>query len=479
MDPNKHGLELTAIELYTGDDACASDASTPLSSGGNSSGLDSPTLPPPSPPHERKRRSSWKHMLFLVIADIVGTGVLELGGNLSKIGWVAGIATMLVFFLVNTYTGILLVRLRNVFPNVRNFGDVATATFGPRAGDGVRLLVYLTLLMNCGGYLLVIAHTVKELAFHVSDGWCSPVTALFAAGILLPFNQIRTLHHMSYMSAVSFFTIVVAVGGTLIILVQEGRSADTVTHLVQMPEGGFWSFFTAFSGFVFAFAGQSIYVEMMSEMKQPRKFKKSLGVGMPSIAALYSLTSFVQYYYTGTNAKSFLLDHVPSDWRKTTIYSFMLVHMLISYTITQVVLSHALHKRVWPQTAHEHGSTRARLHWGACSTAVLVVAYVIANGVPFFDALTGIIGALLLSPIAMIIPCACWLKAVRAENAKASLASPDVPSRIGLAERCVLYAILALGVVMMVVGTIANVRSTVIKGQTGFGTPFSCNVIST
>ena len=297
-------LELTAISLYNGDDL-SDDASTSAGSESSASGgAGTPQLPPPSPDFGEKRRSSWKHMLFLVIADIVGTGVLELGGNLSKIGWVAGIATLLVFFAVNTYTGMLLVRLRNVFPGIRNFGDVAKVTFGPKAGDAVRALVYLTLLMNCGGYLLVIAHTVKELAFHVSGGWCSPVTALYAAAILVPFTQIRTLHHMSYLSAVSFFTIAVAVGGTLIILVQEGRSEETVTHLVQLPDGGFWEFFTAFSGFVFAFAGQSIYVEMMSEMKAPRKFKKSLAVGMPSIATLYMLTAAVQYHYAPTRKAS-------------------------------------------------------------------------------------------------------------------------------------------------------------------------------
>ena len=170
---------------------------------------------------------------------------------------------------------------------------------------------------------------------------------------------------------------------------------------------------------------------------------------------------------------------MPSDWRKTTVYAFMLVHMLISYTITSVVLSHALHKRAWPATAHAHGSVRARLHWFACSFGVLVVAYIVANGVPFFENLTGIIGSLLLAPIAMLIPCACWMKAVRDQNGHGSLASPDVPARIGPLERAGLYAVLALGGVMLVLGTWSNIRSTIIKGQTGFGTPFSCAVVST
>ena len=91
--------------------------------------------PTPSPPHTTKeRRSSWKHTVFLVIADIVGTGVLELGGNLARIGWLPGILAMLFFFVVNTYTGLLLVRIRNVFPAARNYGDRASFTFSPRAG---------------------------------------------------------------------------------------------------------------------------------------------------------------------------------------------------------------------------------------------------------------------------------------------------------------------------------------------------------
>ena len=59
------------------------------------------------------RTVNWIHAVFLLLAQIVGTGVLELSGNVASIGWI-GLAPLLLFAPVNIYTGVLLTRLLGI-----------------------------------------------------------------------------------------------------------------------------------------------------------------------------------------------------------------------------------------------------------------------------------------------------------------------------------------------------------------------------
>ena len=39
---------------------------------------------------------SAKNTAFLLVADVVGTGVLGLGGNMGVLGWVAGLLVLVI-----------------------------------------------------------------------------------------------------------------------------------------------------------------------------------------------------------------------------------------------------------------------------------------------------------------------------------------------------------------------------------------------
>eukprot|EP00451_Oxyrrhis_marina_P028336 CAMPEP_0204341764 /NCGR_PEP_ID=MMETSP0469-20131031/23605_1 /ASSEMBLY_ACC=CAM_ASM_000384 /TAXON_ID=2969 /ORGANISM="Oxyrrhis marina" /LENGTH=107 /DNA_ID=CAMNT_0051326541 /DNA_START=12 /DNA_END=332 /DNA_ORIENTATION=- len=44
------------------------------------------------------RQSSWQQAASLVVANVVGTGVLSLAGNFAKLGWGWGLAAMAVCY---------------------------------------------------------------------------------------------------------------------------------------------------------------------------------------------------------------------------------------------------------------------------------------------------------------------------------------------------------------------------------------------
>ena len=57
------------------------------------------------------RRSSWLDTAFLLVADIVGTGILGLAAQVARLGWGAGVFFLLVIYPLNIYSGLLLQRL--------------------------------------------------------------------------------------------------------------------------------------------------------------------------------------------------------------------------------------------------------------------------------------------------------------------------------------------------------------------------------
>jgi amino acid permease len=57
------------------------------------------------------------------------------------------------------------------------------------------------------------------------------------------------------------------------------------------------TFFGAMSSFVLAYAGQFMYLEVMSEMRNPQDFPKTFSIAGPYQVFMYSLVAITGYYY--------------------------------------------------------------------------------------------------------------------------------------------------------------------------------------
>ena len=278
---------------------------------------------------------------------------------------------------------------------------------------------------------------------------------------------------MSYLAIVSFATIIISVAMAINTMFTEG-SGKNDDEAFPSSSGGFWEFFNSLSGFAFAYAGQTIYLEMMSEMKKPTKFRQALSVGAPGIFVLYMATAIIQYALRGKAAKSFLIDEIPDGSYKVFCSVSLLIHMLISYNITNQVLTRALHLKLFPRTVNG-SSPQSRVHWFACSAFFLFLAWLLANAIPFFDNLTGIIGAMLLAPISFVLPCIFYLKADK--NGALVTAKGMVSYSIGFHEKVACVCIASFGIILALLGTISNLKDTVEKSES-LAAPFSCNVFN-
>ena len=160
-----------------------------------------------------------------------------------------------------------------------------------------------------GGYMLVLGDTVQNLFYE--DSLCLfPATLIAVACLLFP-TQLRTLHNLSFLSAVSAVTITLAVGVCLASVVLESPplTSDNATKLIE-TDSTFMEAFTAITGIVFAYSGQSIYLEMMAEMRQPKEFPKVFF--RPSREYIYNIYIYIyhRHYYIHTHSRPYPHPHV-------------------------------------------------------------------------------------------------------------------------------------------------------------------------
>mmetsp|Transcript_7082 Transcript_7082/g.17566 ORF Transcript_7082/g.17566 Transcript_7082/m.17566 type:complete len:526 (-) Transcript_7082:39-1616(-) len=400
----------------------------------------------------------WPQVVLLIVAEVVGTGVLAVPGAVHSLGWAASVAALLGCYLLNLYTGLLLARLRRLVPTAVTLGDLAAATLG-RCGalaGWVGLYVYIAFLL--GDFAVVLGTSLQAtLARSNGDRGLSRIVAYGISGaVLMITNQVRTLQNCGMLCAISTLAIVVAIGLCLGHVLTEGCSESGSS---QPDTGRGWAVFGALSSLIMAFAGQSIFMEMMAEMKEPQKFHWALHLALPMIMFIYALVGGIVFAACNENTPTYLLDALPvGSMLSRTVGGLLFVHTLVSYTINQQVLARGLHLLIDPSRANalakeQPGFWISCLEWFGITTAQLCFAFGVAISVHDFEDLVQLIGAALATPLCLLLPLICFLGAPREFMSllwpKAELGSASALSLLTLA--------------LTVVGTIAAVRNIVLN----------------
>lgn len=77
-----------------------------------------------------KRQAGVAQTSLILVADIVGTGILGLPGHIAKLGWVKGVLALALCMIANLYTGTLLGRLGAAYPSAVSYSDLARQLAG-------------------------------------------------------------------------------------------------------------------------------------------------------------------------------------------------------------------------------------------------------------------------------------------------------------------------------------------------------------
>jgi len=209
------------------------------------------------------------------------------------------------------------------------------------------------------------------------------------------------------LSGISFVTVM----ATIVLCVWQILSGNVDCAPEEVPSAydSLGNLNGAWANFIFAFAGQTIFFEMNAEMKEPRHFPRSLWLAYSVMLGCYLFVCLTVYSACGskvTKEELFLL--IPKGHILRIIGMLMLVHMIVSYTISATVLTRTIFVRSGFTVGVEQ-SSRGRIVWFGGSLSLLICCAIFANLMPSFSALNALITDAFLCPNCFVLPIAIFL----------------------------------------------------------------------
>ncbi|TPX07115.1 uncharacterized protein E0L32_011010 [Thyridium curvatum] len=356
------------------------------------------------------RTLEWWQAGVIMIAETVSLGILSLPAVLATIGLVPGIILILFMSLLSGYSGYVLFQFRQQYPWVQSFGDAAEVLGRPLGMARVFQEVVgwaqaLFQIFVMGSHLLTWTICLNTL----SDGsTCTIVWAVVGVFAFWVLNTPRTLKYAGYMSFLSFFSIFTAVMMTLIDVAVErpiGSASIDVTRQL-----GFTSAFLAVTNIAIAFSGHSCFFGIMAEFKKPEDWPKALGLLQFCDTALYLVASVVIYVYVGPGVPSPALTAAGSPKIRKAIWGVAIPTIVIAGVIYGHVAAKYVFVRLFGHTKHVAKRTVfGTVAWLLLTLGLWVVAMIIAESIPVFNDLLGIVCALFVSWFSYGLPGAMWL----------------------------------------------------------------------
>ncbi|GIJ98162.1 hypothetical protein Aspvir_000277 [Aspergillus viridinutans] len=353
-------------------------------------------------PGSAESRRSLIDMTFM-LAGGTSLGMLSLPSAVATLGIVPGVILIVGIAIVTIYTGYVMGQFRVRYQRVHSIADAGEVLFGwiGREVLGTGLLLCLVFVM--GGHILTFTVMMNTLTDH---GTCSIVFGVVGLLISLMLSLPRTFKRMTWLSVVSFASIVAAVVVTMIALgVQRPRNAKVeVTRSTSLYKA-----FLAVTDIVFAYAAHPAFFGFISEMKTPTDWPKTLCFVEIINTTLYTVTGVVIYRFAGQHVASPALGS-SSPLMAKVAYGIAIPTILIAGVINGHIASKYIYVRLFRGTEHMHRrSLFSTGTWVAILVVLWTTAWVIAEAVPQFNNLLSLVTSLFCSWFSYGLCGALWL----------------------------------------------------------------------
>ena len=252
-----------------------------------------------------------------------------MGFALGTLGWGPGIVLYTVFGFMAGYSGYLLwhtyMGLDSYDFPIRSYGDLTFRIYGSTARHIIDVLQSLQLCLLCGQVIVQSGQAISQISrFRLCYVVC--IIIFVVAGFLI--GQVRTLRSYGIISALAVgcnvLIILITMGvmahsppnHAIAVLGSAGSAVDpsTITpdaqgryppvrHYGGLPDSS--SLIGSINGLmqgVFAYGGATIFVEIMTEMRQPWDFIKSLSCAQVFIWVVYLVYGCYTYHWQGQYA---------------------------------------------------------------------------------------------------------------------------------------------------------------------------------
>ncbi|KAJ5089971.1 hypothetical protein N7532_008655 [Penicillium argentinense] len=360
-------------------------------------------------------RLGWKRLTVVLIVEAIALGSLSIPSTFATLGMVAGVILTIGLGLIAIYTSYIIGKVKLAFPEVAHYSDAGRlmgARLGcPRFGfELVNVMLGIQLLFLTGSHCLT-----GTIAFRNITGSeiCSVIFGVVSAIILLLLAVPPSFTEMAVLGYIDFASIILAIGITIIATGVDSTKAPGGLAAVDWsawPKADltFSEAFVSVTNIVFAYSFALCQFSFMDEMHTPRDYVKSIwALGIIEIV-IYTLTGALIYAFVGSDVDSPALLSAGSLLSRVA-FGIALPVIFISGSINTVVFGRLVHGRIFANSPIRFINTKTGwLTWLAVITAGTIIAFIIAEVIPFFNDLLSISSSLFISGFTFYFPPMMW-----------------------------------------------------------------------
>ncbi|KAH7301950.1 hypothetical protein KP509_23G049700 [Ceratopteris richardii] len=380
-------------------------------------------------------QSSFFQAVMNGINALAGVGILSMPYAVSQGGWI-GVSFLLIFAAVCCYTGLLLRRCLDLFPQAAGYPDVGQAAFGRLGRIIISCLLYVELFAVAVEFVIMEGDNLtqllplNELHFRVFRLSSEQSFVILSAAVMLPTVWLRDLSLLSYLSAGG----VVACVTVVIVVAYIGISDVGFTNHGELLN--VQGFPIAVGLYAFCYCGHALFPNIYASMRDKSKFSCVLVVCFLTCAVIYGGIAVIGFLMFGDAIRSQVTLNLPKGRPASKLAIITtLVNPFSKYALTVTPLAAAIEELLSVSLK----SWRFWM-WGiAIRTLIVMSTVLIALAVPFFAYLMALVGAFLSTTVAITVPCLCYMK----------LFSGRIPTW----ERSLLFLFIVIGLVACVAGT--------------------------
>lgn len=440
------------------------------------------------------RTCSWQKTAALLFSEYICLAIMSFPWSYSILGLVPGLIFTVVVAGFVLYTSLVLWEFCLRHPEVRDVCDIGQMLFWNKkwAWYATAFMFLLNNTFIQGLHVLVGAKYLNTMT--ESDNIAcrtvsfSVVTFLICWVCSLP----RTFSMLSKLGTASaFFTFISVLLATIFAGIQshpagyDPRSSYTAADgtasvggnpiVTAFPVSGttFVAGLNAFMNISYTFIGQITLPSFIAEMKDPREFPKALWACTIAEIVVFSIVGSIVYVYTGNQYMTAPAFGSLESLYKKVSFSFMVPTLIFLGVLYASVSARFIFFRIFENSHHKNEHTV--LGWSVWAFILLitwVLAFIIAEVIPFFSDLLSLMSSLFDSFFGFIFWGVAYLRMRKVDGGLDLLKERNV---VGILLAALNIFIILVGFFFLTAGTYASVQSIVDAFNSGaVGGVFTC-----
>ncbi|KAJ7843257.1 transmembrane amino acid transporter protein-domain-containing protein [Mycena leptocephala] len=347
----------------------------------------------------RYRSCSWQKITALLMSEYICLAILSFPWSFSVLGMAPAVIVTVSVALSVLYTSYILWKFCMKHPEVRDVCDIGRIVFG-----GSDLAYKLTGLMFISNNIFIQAfHCIvgaKLLNTLTNSSLCtmtySAITAVACFVVGLP----RTLNQLGGLGTISAISMAIAVLLGVIFSGLQSHPADftgetPIVTILPVPGTTYVLGMSAFLNITCTLLGQIMMPSFIAEMKNPREFPKALWAVTMSTIVVYTLCGAIMYHFIGNQyivAPAF--GSLQPVYKKIA-FSFAIPTIVYLGSLYSSITARFVFFRLYHKSYHLYTNTlQGWLAWSGVNAVTWVLAFVLAEIIPFFSDMLSLISAL-------------------------------------------------------------------------------------